>query len=63
VHQTGPIESFWVCLAQKVNEEGWESKTEQQLIYCTESKMKEFDEHSFCGEPFRGVKCKSQMDW
>jgi hypothetical protein len=45
VHQTGPNESFWVCLAQKVNEEGWEAKTEQQLIYCTESKMKEFDEH------------------
>ena len=31
--------------AQKVNEKGWEAKTEQQLIYYTESQMKEFDEH------------------
>jgi hypothetical protein len=45
VHQTGLNESFWGCLTQKVKEEGREAKTEQQLIYCTESKMKEFDEH------------------
>ena len=45
MHQKGPKESFWGCLTQKVNEEGWEAKTEQQLICCTESKMKEFDEH------------------
>ena len=32
-------------LAQKVNEKGWEAKTEQHLIYCTESTMKELDEH------------------
>ena len=45
MHQTGPNESFWGCLAQKVNEKGWEAKTEQQIIYCTESTMKEFDEN------------------
>jgi hypothetical protein len=45
VHQTGPNESFWGCLAQKVNEEGLEAKTGQQFIYCTESKMKEFVKH------------------
>jgi hypothetical protein len=36
---------FGGCLAQKVNEEGREAKTEQQMIYCFESTMKEFDEH------------------
>ena len=30
-------------MAQKVSEEGWEVKTEQQLIRRIESKMKEFD--------------------
>jgi len=45
VHQTGQNESFCGCLTQKVNEEGWEAKTEQQFIYCTESKMIEFDKH------------------
>jgi hypothetical protein len=45
VQQTGPNKSFWGFLTQKVNEVGWEAKTEQQLIYCTESKMKEFHKH------------------
>ena len=36
----GPNESFCGCLAQKVNEEGWETKTEQHLINCTESTLK-----------------------
>jgi hypothetical protein len=44
-------------LVQKVNEEVWEAKPEQQLILCTESKMKEFDEH-FVESPFEGVKAK-----
>ena len=35
------IENFWGCLAQKVYEEDWEAKTEQQLIRRIESKMKE----------------------
>jgi hypothetical protein len=41
---TGPNESFWGFLTQKVNEEGRVAKTEQHLIY-TESKMKELDRH------------------
>jgi hypothetical protein len=44
-------------LAQKVNEEGREAKTEQQIIYCTESSMKEFDEH-FVESLLEGVKAK-----
>jgi hypothetical protein len=32
-------------LTQNVNEESWEPKPEQQLIYCTEFKMKEFHKH------------------
>jgi hypothetical protein len=58
VHQAGPNESFWVFLTQKVNEEGWEAKTKQRLIYCTESKMKEFDEH-IVESLLEGVKAKS----
>ena len=57
MHQTGQNESFWGYLAQKVNEEGLEAKTEQQLIYCTESKMKEFDKHFVVGL-LEGVKAK-----
>jgi hypothetical protein len=44
-------------LAQKVNEEGWETKTEQHLIYCTETTMKEFDEN-FVESLLEGVKAK-----
>ena len=29
VYQTCPNESFWGFMTQKVNEEGWEAKTEQ----------------------------------
>jgi hypothetical protein len=57
VHQTGPNESFWGFLTQKVSEEGWEAKTEQRLIYCTESNMKVFDEH-FVESLLEGVKEK-----
>ncbi len=57
MHQTGPNESFCYCLTQKVNEEGWEVKTEQQLIYCTESTMKDFDEY-FAESLLEEVKAK-----
>jgi hypothetical protein len=58
VHQIGPNESFWGCLAQKVNEETLEPKPEQQLVYYTESKMKdELDEH-FVESLLEGVKEK-----
>ena len=43
VPQARPIENFLECLAQKVYEEGWEAKTEQQLIRRIKSKVKEFD--------------------
>jgi hypothetical protein len=33
---------FW---HKKSNEKAWEAKMEQQLIYCTKFKMKEFDKH------------------
>jgi hypothetical protein len=48
---------FGGCLAQIVNEEIWEPKPEQQLIYCTESKMKELDKH-FVESLLEGVKAK-----
>ncbi len=57
MHQTGPNESFWGFSTQKVSEVGWEAKTEQQLIYCTESNMKVFDEH-FVESLLEGVKEK-----
>ena len=57
MHQIGPNESFWGCLAQKVNEEGWEAKTERKIIYRTESSIKEFDEH-FVESLLEGVKAK-----
>ena len=40
VSQARPIENFWGCLAQKVYEEGWEAKREQQLIRSIKCKMK-----------------------
>ena len=60
MHHTGPNESFWVFLTQKANEEGWEAKMEQRLIYCTESKMKEFHKH-IVESLLRGV--KSKVKW
>ena len=48
---------FGGCLAQKVNEEVCEAKSEQQLIYCTESKMKEFDKH-FAESLLEGINAK-----
>ena len=57
MHQTGPNESLWGFLIQKVNEEGWEAKTDQRLIYCTESKMKEFHIH-FVESLLEGIKAK-----
>jgi hypothetical protein len=52
---------FEFFLTQKVNEEGWEAKTKQRLIYCTESKMKEFDEH-IVDSLLEGGQGQSQMD-
>jgi hypothetical protein len=46
-----------MCLAQKINEEGRTTKTEQQIIYCTENKMKESDEH-FVESLLKRVKAK-----
>jgi hypothetical protein len=57
VHQAGPNEYFWDFVTQKVNEEGWEAKMKQRLIWCTESKMKEFDEN-FVESLLEGVKAK-----
>ena len=57
MHQIGPNESFWVFLTQKANEEGWEAKMEQRLIYCTESKMKEFHKH-IVESLLEGIKAK-----
>jgi len=48
---------FGGFLTQKVSEEGWEAKTEQRLIYCTEFNMKVFDEH-FVESLLKGVKEK-----
>ena len=49
-----------VFLTQKVNEEGWEAKTEQRLICCTESKMKEFLKH-FVKSFLEGI--KDEVKW
>jgi len=43
VPQTRLIENFWGWPSQKVNENGWETKSEDQLIRCIVSKIKEFD--------------------
>ena len=43
VTQARPITNFWVCLAQKIYEGGWETNTEQLLIRRIECKMKEFN--------------------
>ena len=62
VHQTGPNEILGF-FDEKINEEDWEAKTEQRLIYCTVSKMKEFHKH-FLESLLEGVKAegRSQMD-
>jgi hypothetical protein len=49
---------FWGCLAKKVNGESREAK--QQIIYCTESSIKEFDEH-FVESLLEGV--KAEVKW
>ena len=60
VPQARPIENFWVCLAQKVYEGGWETKTEQQEIRRIECKMKEFDK-TFVESLLEGAKAKSNL--
>ena len=59
VFQERPIENYWVCLAQKVYEGGWEAKTEQQLIRCIECKLKEFDTN-FAENLFEGINIKGK---
>ena len=57
VPQARSIENFRRCLAQKVYEVGWETKTEQQLIRRIESKMEEYDAN-FVESLLEGVKAK-----
>lgn len=43
VPQARPIESFWGDLAQKVYNNGWEAKSEEQLVTRIKKCLKEFD--------------------
>jgi hypothetical protein len=43
VPQARSIENFWSCLSQKIYDDGWEAKTQQQLIERIELKLKSFD--------------------
>jgi hypothetical protein len=43
VPQARPIENFWRCLAKRVYEGGWETKSEKELIMHIEKKIKEYD--------------------
>lgn len=38
-----PIENFWAVLSRLVYDQGWEAKTEQQLIGRIKRKLKEVD--------------------
>jgi hypothetical protein len=51
------INLFGGIWLKNTNEKGWEAKKEQQFIYCTKSKMKEFDK-IFLECPLVGVKAK-----
>ena len=42
VPQARPIENFWGDLSNKVYENGWEAKTEHQLVCRIKEKLKEF---------------------
>jgi hypothetical protein len=46
---------FEVFRHKKLTKEGWKAKTDQRLIYCTESKMKEFQKN-FGESLLEGVK-------
>ena len=61
VPQTRPIKNFWGCLAQKVYEGGWVTKTEQQLIRLIKTKMKEFYTN-FVESLLKGVNAKVRSD-
>lgn len=43
VPQARPIEMFWAVLSRLVYDQGWEAKTEQQLISRIQRKLKEVD--------------------
>ncbi len=57
VPQARPIENFWGCLCQKVYENGWEAKTQKELIARIKSKLSTFDE-KFVESLMKGVKAK-----
>ena len=57
VPQARPIENFWGCLVQKVYEDGWEAKSEDQLSRRIKSKLQEFDVNLLQGL-MKGVKGK-----
>ena len=43
VAQAGQIENLWGILAQKFKEGGWKATTQQELISCMQSHLKNFD--------------------
>ena len=57
VPQARAIENFWGCLGEKVYENAWEAKNEDQLIRRINAKLKEFDLH-FVQDLMRGIKGK-----
>lgn len=57
VPQARPIENFWACLSQKVYDNGWEAKTQQQLIDRILLKLKDFD-LNFLQTLMSGIKTK-----
>ena len=57
VPQARPTENLWGILAQKVYEEGWEAKTQQELISQIQSQLKKFDSN-FLQSLMGGVKIK-----
>ena len=57
VPQARPIENLWGILAQKVDEGGWEAKTQQELISRIQSQLKKFDSN-FLQSLMGGVKTK-----
>ena len=54
VPQARPIENFWGCIFQKVYEDGWKAKSEDQLSRRIKSKLQEFDVN-FLQDLMKGV--------
>jgi hypothetical protein len=57
VPQTRPKENLWGILTQKVNEGGWKTTTQQELISRIQSKLKKIDSN-FLQTLMGGVKTK-----